>query len=400
MKVLHTGDWHLGKRLDFYSRLAEQEEAMDEICLIVDSNNVDVILIAGDLFDTFNPPVEAVELFYKTLKKLSDDGRRAVIAIAGNHDSPNRIDAPVPLARTSGIILIGHPKATVTPFEIENNFKIQNSAPGFVEIKFDSYEYPLRLIHTAYANEVRLRQYLDIDDKENKLTDALSQHWRDLADTYCDAQGVNILMTHLYMLKRNEELLDEPDGEKPLRLGNADLIYSDYIPSQIQYTALGHLHRFIPLGKGESVINYSGSPLPYSFSEAGQQKQVLIVDLKPAQKPTVERINLKSGRRLERVKFDSIPKAEEWLLENPDTLVELSIESDDYLSAQDISILRKAHDGIIHMIPIVKSRQHKLDQRREVNLNDDIENIFIEYFKSKTGQSPNDDIMDLFKQLI
>src|SRR5690554_7320792 len=103
MRLLHTGDWHLGKRLDDYSRLEEQQAVLEELIGLAEIHDVDAVLVAGDLFDTFNPPAEAVELFYKSLKKLSGDGRRPVIAIAGNHDSPDRIEAPDPLARECGI---------------------------------------------------------------------------------------------------------------------------------------------------------------------------------------------------------------------------------------------------------------------------------------------------------
>ena len=98
MKILHTSDWHLGKRLDEFSRMGDQQEVLEEICHLAEQAQVDVVVIAGDLFDTYNPPAEATELFYKTVKQLSDNGRRAVVAIAGNHDSPERIEAPSPLS--------------------------------------------------------------------------------------------------------------------------------------------------------------------------------------------------------------------------------------------------------------------------------------------------------------
>ena len=107
MKILHTADWHLGKKLDGFSRLEEQILVMNEIVEIADEQQVDLVLIAGDLFDNFNPSVEAVELFYKTLKRLSNNGKRPVVAISGNHNSPSLIDAPDPIARECGIILIG-----------------------------------------------------------------------------------------------------------------------------------------------------------------------------------------------------------------------------------------------------------------------------------------------------
>jgi exonuclease SbcD len=96
MKILHTADWHLGKKLDNISRLEEQKEVLQEICDIADQQQVDVVIVAGDLFDTFNPPVEATELLYQTLKRLTANGKRPVLAIAGNHDSPDRIE-PVEL---------------------------------------------------------------------------------------------------------------------------------------------------------------------------------------------------------------------------------------------------------------------------------------------------------------
>ena len=135
MKILHTADWHLGKKLDNFSRLEEQIQVMEEIIEIADAQQVELVLIAGDLFDTFNPSVEAVELFYKTLKRLAKNGERAVVAIAGNHDSPDRIDAPDPLARECGIILIGHPNVEITPFELDG-FRVNRSDKGFIELLF------------------------------------------------------------------------------------------------------------------------------------------------------------------------------------------------------------------------------------------------------------------------
>lgn len=111
IKILHTADWHLGKWLDNVSRLPEQKEVLEEICIIAERKEVDVVLIAGDLFDTYNPSAEAQELFYKTLRRLGNNGKRSVVAIAGNHDQPDRIEAPDHLARECGIIFIGYPNS-------------------------------------------------------------------------------------------------------------------------------------------------------------------------------------------------------------------------------------------------------------------------------------------------
>ena len=399
MKILHTADWHLGKRLDSFSRLEEQKIVLDEICIIADEQAVDAVIVAGDLFDAFNPPVEAIELLYKTLKRLTNNGKRPVIAIAGNHDSPDRIDSPEPLARECGIIFMGYPNTEIKTIELENGFEITKTDKGFIEINLPEHNYPLRIIATPYANEVRMKEYFG-EEKEVELSNSLQMGWGDLSEKYCDNKGVNILVTHLYMLKRGGEVLEEPDGEKPLKIGNADLIYSDIIPPQIQYTALGHLHRHQNVGTDEKPVVYSGSPLSYSFSEAGQQKYVKIINVEPNSIAQLERIPLKSGKQLARKTFNSIDSAVEWLNDNQYTLVELTIESDTYLKSEDLKRLRNAHHEIVHIIPVVKNDNAMDDNTKQVNLNQDITALFSDYFKYSKGQSPNEEIIELFKEII
>lgn len=399
MKILHTADWHLGKRLDSFSRLEEQKIVLDEICIIADEQAVDAVIVAGDLFDAFNPPVEAIELLYKTLKRLTNNGKRPVIAIAGNHDSPDRIDSPEPLARECGIVFMGYPNTEIKTIELENGFEITKTDKGFIEINLPEHNYPLRIIATPYANEVRMKEYFG-EEKEVELSNSLQMGWGDLSEKYCDNKGVNILVTHLYMLKRGGEVLEEPDGEKPLKIGNADLIYSDIIPSQIQYTALGHLHRHQNVGTDEKPVVYSGSPLSYSFSEAGQQKYVKIINVEPNSIAQLERIPLKSGKQLARKTFNSIDSAVEWLNDNQYTLVELTIESDTYLKSEDLKRLRNAHHEIVHIIPIVKNDNVMDESSKQVNLNQDITALFSDYFKYSKGQSPNEEIIELFKEII
>ena len=399
MKILHSADWHLGKRLDSFSRLEEQKIVLDEICIIADEQAVDAVIVAGDLFDAFNPPVEAIELLYKTLKRLTNNGKRPVIAIAGNHDSPDRIDSPEPLARECGIIFMGYPNTEIKTIELENGFEITKTDKGFIELNLPEHNYPLRIIATPYANEVRMKEYFG-EEKEVELSNSLQMGWGDLSEKYCDNKGVNILVTHLYMLKRGGEVLEEPDGEKPLKIGNADLIYSDIIPSQIQYTALGHLHRHQNVGTDEKPVVYSGSPLSYSFSEAGQQKYVKIINVEPNSIAQLERIPLKSGKQLARKTFNSIDSAVEWLNDNQYTLVELTIESDTYLKSEDLKRLRNAHHEIVHIIPIVKNDNVMDESSKQVNLNQDITALFSDYFKYSKGQSPNEEIIELFKEII
>lgn len=399
MKILHTADWHLGKRLDRFSRLEEQVLVMNEIIQIADEQNVDMVLIAGDLFDNFNPGVEAAELFYKTLKRLSLNGKRPVIAISGNHDSPSLINAPDPLARECGIILIGHPKAEIVPFGTEH-FSIINSKEGFIELKIDGINFPVRILHTPFANEVRLKEYFG-ENKEEEINKVLAQEWKNLADQFCDDSGVNLLTAHLYMNKRGAEILEEPEGEKPIKIGNADLIFSDSIPEQIQYTALGHLHGFQNIGTKEKPVIYSSSPLCYSFSEAGQTKYVSIIDAEPGKTVSYEKKLLKSGRALVRKTFTAIDDAVQWLGENPNTFIELTLESETFLTADERRLIYQSHNGIVHLIPKIKNLELAENQNQEINLSQDIDILFKDYFISKNGgQEANEELMNLFNEIL
>ena len=402
MKILHTADWHLGKKLDRFSRIEEQRAVMGEIVQIADAQKVDVVIIAGDLFDNFTPNTDAIELFYKTVKQLSLGGRRPVVAISGNHDAPKLIDAPDPLARECGIFLIGQPFALVTPIETQD-FKITHSSAGFIELQLASFPYPLRIIHTAYANEPRLREELE-GDKQLAINQFLSDKWQALAQEYCDSKGVNILTAHLFMNPKNGEFLEEPEGERPIRIGNADMIYTNAIPLQMQYTALGHLHGFKNIGSEEKPIVYASSPLCYSFSEAGEQKYVAIIEAEPNKAAHLSKIPLTQGKPLVRKQFASIEAATSWLKENPNTWVELTLELKEYLRAEDRKRLYNIHEGIVFLIPkLLLDTEH--NPSAELSLQDiNFENItplFESYFKYKNGGiAPNQEILNLFNEAI
>ena len=402
MRLLHTSDWHLGKRLDDFSRLEEQQAVLHEICEIAEREQVDAVLVAGDLFDTFNPPTEAIDLFYKVLKRLSNNGSRPVVAIAGNHDSPDRIESPDPLARECGIIFTGYPNSTVTPFQLESGMKVLRSEQGFLELQLPGEIVPLRILLTPYANEHRLKTYLEPENSEAELRAVLQESWQSLAERFCGGKGVNVLLSHLFVVKRGCELPEEPEDEKPiLHVGGTQAIFSDSIPKVIQYTALGHLHRMHQVDSELSPVYYSGSPLAYSFSEANQNKYVLIVDAEPGKDPSVKPVELSQGKRLLRKRVEGIDKALGWLKENQDALVELTLVTDTFLTAKERRQLNALHSGIVSIIPEVKNADTLVSsQQKQINLNQSMEELFRDYFKHEKGQEPNEELMNLFTEIL
>lgn len=402
MRILHTADWHLGKRLDDFSRMEEQRAVLQEIGEIADREEADAVLVAGDLFDTFNPPTEAVELLYKTLKKLTNNGRRPVIAIAGNHDSPDRIESPDPLARECGIIFAGYPHSTVPPFRLDTGLELVRSDEGFLELSLPDIATPLRILLTPYANEFRLKAYLGHENSEEEMRALLQEKWQQLVDRYCDDRGVNILLSHLFMIQKGEPLPEEPEDEKPiLHVGGAQAIYTENIPSGIQYTALGHLHRMHQVDHQPCPICYSGSPLSYSFSEANQKKYVLIVEAEPGESATVRPVELTRVKRLLRARAEGIEHALKWLSDNQDALVELTLVTNTFLTAADRRKLNAAHPGIVAIIPeVTNARGLFVNRQKQIDLNQSMEALFRDYFLHEKGQEPNDEIMDLFHEII
>jgi len=401
MKILHTSDWHLGKKLDNFSRHEEQQAVLEEIVQIADSEHVDAVIIAGDLYDTYNPPIESVELFYRTLKRLSKNGKRPVIAIAGNHDSPDRIEAPDPLARESGIILVGYPNTKIRKFKNDVGLELLKSNEGFIELKIPGVSAPLRIILNPYANQFRMKTYLGVENEEEELRNVLEKSWKELSDQYYDNKGVNVLVSHMFFVKEGATIPEEPDDEKPiLHVGGVQTIYPKNIPENIQYVALGHLHRKQMVSNEPCPIIYSGSPVSYSFSEANQKKFVCIIDVEPGGVANVKDVDLIKGRKLERKKFDNIDEAVSWLNKNQESLVELTMVSDDFLTAEERKRLKNAHEHIITIIPEVKSAMGAKQKSATIDISKNIDELFVDYFKHKQGQNPNDELLDLFKEVI
>lgn len=403
LKILHTADWHLGKKLEHFNRHEEQIAVMEEICIIAEEQNVDLVIVAGDLYDTFSPPAESQDLFYKTLHILTNKGKRAVIAIAGNHDMPERIEAPHPLAQACGIIFSGFPNTNVPCFEVEDGLKVTKSEPGFIELQLPGIDFPVRLLLTPYANEMRLKTCLDKIDSEEDLRNILENDWQAHAETFCDEKGVNLMAAHLYFMKKGGVAEEEPEGEKSiLHIGGAQAIYSENVPKQIQYVALGHLHRYHSVDNSPCPIVYSSSPLCYSFAEADQKKYVVIVELEPKLEAVYQPIELKKGFPLKRKKFEDIGAAKEWLADNKEAYVEITLVTESFLDGSTRKQLTEIHERIVDIIPEIRRKEGESEEVDPliVDQTKDITSLFVDYFKYENNAEPTENIMDLFKEIL
>jgi exonuclease SbcD len=407
MKILHTADWHLGKRLERFDRLTEQREAMAEICAIADQEDVDAVLIAGDLFDNYNPTNEATDLFFKTIRKLTADGRRAVVAIAGNHDSPDRIASPDPLARECGIILAGFPDSKLEPFELETGLKVLQSDAGFVELKLPRHDFPLRLLLTPYANEQRIKKELAIANPDASLRELLQNFWQDLSEKYCDEKGFNLLMAHLMMMPEGSQAPDQGDDEeKRIQMGPASMIYTQNLPQGLDYVALGHIHQFMQMSGGPCPVVYSSSPLAYAFPKGTRNgkaggKHVVIIEGGPGKELSLRSIPLQSGLALYRKQFADTDSALKWLAENQDCFVELYLETESYISATDRRAIMEAHPRVVGPIPLPRRKEGEESAPAfATELQKSREELFKDYFLKEKQVEASQEIMDLFLEVI
>ncbi len=398
LKILHSSDWHLGKSLGNFSRLEEQEEFLKEFLEICNEKKPHLILIAGDIYDNFNPSAKAQELFYKYLKKITNSGERIAIVIAGNHDSPDRMDAPYPIAMETGILLAGYPETYFGNFSLGTGIEITSISKGLISIQFPDLQEKIFVLVTPYANESRILEYKKAEE-DKELSKILEEYWKEKIIELKDINSIQILITHLFVMKRNGDRPEESEDEKSIvSIGGAEIVYSDQLPDSLNYVALGHLHKFQVIYNNSYPVVYSGSPLAYSVKEDDQKKYVVYAKINKT-KTQIFPIELKSGKKIYRKEFSNAEDAVTWLKQNPNCYVEISLETEEYLSSEEHKRIREAHSGIVQIIPKVKNLFNKQNTVK-INLEQSLENLFSDYFFHKYKQRPSQEILEEFQEIL
>ena len=403
MKILHSSDWHLGKKLGPYSRLKEQEEVLQEIIALKESEKPDLIILSGDLYDTWNPPHEAIELLYKTLKRLAGEGPTPVIALAGNHDAPDHIEAPDPLARECGIFFMGYPESHPKDISFPGGLSVSFPDPGIICLDGLASGESVRLICTPYANEVRLRRFLGTENREKSLRSILKEQWRELGEKYYAPSTINLLAAHLFMGSRDELLPEEePEGEKSiLHPGGLEMIFTEDLPENCQYAALGHLHRGFPLSGNPVPTVYAGSPAIYSMNELKGKKSVVLADIRAGRKASYHFHHLKTPWPLNRETFHSTVEAVEWLKGHPEGYVELIMKTDNYISGSEKQKLLHSHPRILSIIPVLEKDLSSSMEKSAAILSKPVKELFREYYRyCKQNLEPSEELMNLFDEIM
>jgi len=294
LKVLHTSDWHLGRTLYGRKRYEEFEAFLDWLVETIQDNDVDVLLVAGDVFDTTTPSNRAQELYYRFLCRIAGSCCRHVVIIAGNHDSPSFLNAPKTLLRALDVHVVGAKTETA-----EDELVVLSDKFGAVELIVCAVPYLRdRDIRVAEAGE-------SIEDKEKKLLEGIRNHYSEvvsLAEQKRAEQGDDIPIVGMGHLFTAGGKTVDGDGVRELYIGSLAHVTSGIFPDSLDYVALGHLH--VPQKVNDSeLIRYCGSPIPMGFGEAKQQKRVCLIEFN-SRLASVQEVDVPKFRQLERVSGD------------------------------------------------------------------------------------------------
>ncbi|MGM9987819.1 MAG: exonuclease SbcCD subunit D [Bacillaceae bacterium] len=394
MKILHTADWHLGKSLEGYSRLGEQKQFLERFLEIVEEQDIDLILHAGDVYDTFNPPAAAEKLFYETMKVLSKQKERAIVIIAGNHDNPERLEAVLPLAKEHGIIIVGTPNSVVQPGTY-GACTVINSGKGFIELEIRGERTVI--ITLPYPSEKRLGEVFQGEKEEDihlSYTERLGSLFADLEKHYRD-DTINLAMSHLYVVGG-----EMTDSERMIQLGGTYAVELKHLPLKAQYIALGHLHKTQTYQKSNTPIVYSGSPLQYSKKERNNKNSVYVLQAKAGEAIKVERIYLETYKHIEVWKCSNVEEAIKQCEEHQedDSWVYLEIQTNRILTPDEIKKMKTLKKDIIEIRPILNDIQIEEEEIRDLN-DVNLEEIFTNFYTTKTNTVPSQELVELFLEL-
>ena len=278
MKLLHTSDWHVGKSIRGHSRADEHRAVLTEIVETASSEAVDLVIVAGDLYETAAPSPESETIVNRALLALAEVA--PVVAVAGNHDNPRRLAAIAPLLRLGRITMATEPRSPTDG--------------GRVLLELGGVEVEIALVpFVSQRGMVRADQLMANAAFENAQTYA--DRMRRVLDALCsDFSGdrVNLVVGHLFVHGG-----DAGGGERQAHLADEYGISAVDFPPTVQYAALGHLHRPQQM-LGSTAIHYCGSPLQLDFGESQQAKQINIVEIEPGIPAKVSGHTLKAGKAL------------------------------------------------------------------------------------------------------
>lgn len=268
LKILHTSDWHLGRTL--YSkkeRVAEHKAFLDWLLHTIELHEIQVLLIAGDIFDTAAPNSISQKLYYDFLVKVKNTCCQHIIVVGGNHDSPSFLNAPKDILAALHISVVG--------------CATNDLSDELIVLTNNNNEAQLIVCGVPFLRERDISRYAEGEnytDRSIRINENIKKHYAAIAQLAIEKRnelGINIPIIATGHLSVIGGVRNEDDGVREAYIGNIEAISSDIFPKVFDYVALGHYH--VP-SIIENHIRYCGSPIPMGFGEASQTKCVYVLD--------------------------------------------------------------------------------------------------------------------------
>jgi DNA repair protein SbcD/Mre11 len=385
VRLLHTSDWHLGKLFKGSSMLDEQAAAIDRIVGIAADAQVDLVVIAGDLYDRSFPPAEAVELFDDALVRLRDTGAH-VVAISGNHDSPARVGCADRLLERVGVSVRADAARAAEPVVVPS----RDGASA------------LRVYPVPYLEPAMVRHLVGPEDGADPVPGRVD-HQRALAWAADRARadhrrhgGTSVVVAHAFVTSGGDEP-ERSESERDLAVGGSGHVDAAVFAG-FDYVALGHLHGRQSWDGGR--VAYSGTPLPYSFSEERHRKSVNVVELGSNGTRQVEQVELHVGLRLRTVTGDLEDLLVDPLLTDAEDARVRAVLTDRQLPPQAMQRLRVRFAHVAELQHRPPAPEHgAVMARPDVRVADPLD-LTLAFLTERWGTSPDEPTRDLVTEVV
>ncbi len=388
MRILHTADWHLGLKTDDFDREQEQKDALEEVIAIVRKQDIDIVLVAGDVYESFVPSSDAENLFFNTIMKLSNEGNTAVVIIPGNHDEPKRLANSAVFARNFNIHIVSN----LDPIKVfsKDRWRIKpvNSGRGFIEFAKDNGESCV----VACMPYPSYSRYKEMKKEGERFSDKCKEWFSHGASAFRD-DTINIGISHVYSY--GIDLTEEESASFEYVSSVFQFVEHSAYPAKAHYIALGHIHRCITVNK-QKHIYYSGSLINNFFDGGDAVTKVIVADISSSGVQKVNKIPLNT-KILKKVTVSSVEEAESIAQsdENKGALLKVIIKNVVPSQAEQIKQLRKKHNNIVSIQAVsrlVESSRRKIEPKKDLTNSE----LFNKFCMDRTGEQPSEDVLRLF----
>lgn len=374
MKILHLADLHIGKIIFEQSLLEDQEYMLNKIIEKIKEENIDVILIAGDVYDRSIPQAEAINLLDQFLNTLIKELKKKVFIIAGNHDSKERLGFGNKIFENDGLYITSKYEGKIKKVELQDEYG-----------KLNIYMLP-------FIKPIEVKKYFDdetlsYDETIKKIIEK---------ENINEAER-NIILTHQFVTAIGEEV--ERTESEVLTLGGTDNVdISNY--NKFDYVAIGHVHR--PQRIGRDTARYAGTMLKYSFSEVNHKKTMPILDFKEKGNIDIKLVELKPLRDMREIKGPIEKLIENYEEENANDYIRAIITNEEPVY-DAIGQIRRIYPNVLKLevqnSKILSNIEFKTENLQKVKSKSEVE-LFNEFYKFQNNIELNEDQINLIQEIV